>query len=77
MSGAHGMAALADRPRGPFLVTTETCAPVRAARVSAARVITTAALGLPLSRTPMRSPASDDGDGARWASSGPGSLSGR
>ena len=77
MSGAHGIAALAERPCGPFLVTSDTRAPVRAARVSAARVITSAALGLPLSSTAMRRPVSDDGDGARCTISGPGSLSGR
>ncbi len=71
------MAALADRPSGPFLVISETVAPVRAARASAAAVITTSALGLPLSSTAMRSPASDEGDGARWAGGGPGTESGR
>ena len=77
MSGAHGMAAFAERPCGPFFVTSETRAPVRSASVSAARAITRAAFGLPLSSTAMRSPASDAGEGARCTVSGPGSLSGR
>src|SRR5437660_9598230 len=77
MSGAHGMAALADSPCGPFFVTREMVAPVRAASVSAARVITVAALGLPLSSTAIRRPASDGGDGASVAVSGPGAESGR
>src|SRR6478735_566140 len=76
-SSATGMAALADRPSGPFLVTRETVAPVRRANASAAAVITTSALGLPLSSTAIRSPARDDGDGARCAGSGPGMESGR
>ena len=71
------MAAFAERPCGPFFVTSSRRAPVRAASVSAARVITSDALGLPLSSTAMRRPASDAGDGARCTTSGPGSLSGR
>ena len=71
------MAALADMPSGPFLVMTVTVAPVRAARVCAARVITTSAFGLPLSSTAMRRPRSEAGDGARPVVIGPGSESGR
>src|SRR4051794_10154678 len=77
MSGAQGMAAFAERPCGPFFVTSDTRAPVRAASVSAARVMTSAAFGLPLSSTPIRIPASEAGEGARCTISGPGSLSGR
>ena len=64
ISGSHGIAAFADSPRGPFLSTTVTVAPARAASDSASRVITNAALGLPLSSTAMRRPANDDGDAA-------------
>ena len=67
MSGEHGIAALADSPRGPFFSTTDTCAPVRAARDSAIRVMSSEALGLPLSSTEMRKPVSEVGDGANVA----------
>ena len=77
MSGAHGIAALADSPRGPFLVISETCAPVRLASDSAIRVITRPALGFPLSSTAMRRPVSDEGDGASVAWACPISPSGR
>ena len=51
MSGAHGIAAFADSPRGPFLSTVDTCAPERFASDSARRVMSSAAFGLPLSST--------------------------
>src|SRR4051812_40166072 len=77
MSSAHGIAPFAERPPGPFFVTRLTVAPTRAASVSAARVITTCAFGLPLSSTARRAPAGDDNDAASVTASGPGTLSGR
>ena len=55
----HGVAAF--RP-GPFSVTRLTVAPVRMASCSARRTIRTPALGLALSRTPMRNPLKVGGD---------------
>jgi hypothetical protein len=77
ISGSHGMAAFADSPRGPFLSTTVSVAPARAASDSASRVITNAAFGLPLSSTATRSPDSEAGDGASAAGAWPMSPSGR
>jgi hypothetical protein len=75
-SSAQGMAALAERPPGPFLTTSETVAPVRVASVSAARVMTVAAFGLPLSSTATRRPASVAGEVVSALRSGRASLSG-
>ena len=77
MSGSQGMAAFADMPCGPFFVTSDTFVPAREDRVSANLVRTSMAFGFPLSKTAMRSPVSDGGEGLSVMEGRPRGPSGR